>query len=53
MQQRMNGPNPMYKNPQYSNSGNSVHSNNKPQGGRGGGFSQFMPSSTQKNPYAK
>ncbi|GMM56657.1 Skg3 protein [Maudiozyma humilis] len=54
MPPRMNGPNPMYKNPQYSNSGNSVHSNGKPQGNKAaGGFSQFMPSSTQKNPYAK
>ncbi|KAG0664365.1 hypothetical protein C6P45_000641 [Maudiozyma exigua] len=54
-QQRMNMPNPMYKNPQYSNSGNSIHSNHSNKGPAprtGGGFSQFMPSTTAKNPYA-
>lgn len=54
-QQRMNMPNPMYKNPQHSNSGNSMHSNHSNKGPAprtGGGFSQFMPSTTAKNPYA-
>jgi len=54
-QQRMNMPNPMYKNPQFSNSGNSINSNSsnkRPNVRTGGGFSQFMPSTTAKNPYA-
>lgn len=55
MQQRVNTPNPMYKNPQFSNSGNSLNSKNDNRSGArgGGGFSQFMPKkTTSKNPYS-